>query len=355
LPQNLVPETTGEDMSTDCTLAQELSSFCGHRSYREGEVLRQKGQHYRDMYIVLEGCALVRLDGASEGTQVKYIYADEPVGEICFLQGTAAIATVTAKSDLKVLKIDDLELANISEQRPELVARLLQDLARTASARLSYNLSVTDDTEISADASAIEILLCRSDDQLNQAKRLRYDVYCNELKRNSPNADHQQCVISDALDGTGYCFIAEKQGKTIGTLRANYAGDGPLNGLETIYGMTRSQHFPGKCGVCTKFIVDRSNRGGPAAMMLIAHAVQLGMRDDMQECYIDCIPDLIDYYSALGFSATAPEFFHPENGLSLPMKLDLNLHGTQMSGREGLRHMIRLFLKTRANKRQLKQ
>jgi predicted GNAT family N-acyltransferase len=342
-------------MSANCTLAQELSSFCGHRTYREGEVLRQKGQHYRDMYIVLEGCASVKLEGASEELQIKYINVDEPVGEICFLQGTAAIATVTANSDLTVLKIDDVDLAEISDQRPELVARLLQDLARTASARLSYNLSIFDGAEISDDSSAIEILLCRSDDQLNQAKRLRYDVYCDELKRTSPNADHQQRLISDPLDGTGYCFIAKKQGRTIGTLRANYACDGPLNGLETIYGMTRSQHFPSKCGVCTKFIVDRSNRGGPTAMMLIAQAVQLGMRDDMQECYIDCIPDLIDYYTALGFNAAAPEFFHPENGLSLPMKLDLKNHGTQMSGREGLRHMIRLFLKTRANKRRLEQ
>lgn len=342
-------------MSAHSPLALELLPFCEKASFRQGEILRQKGQHYRDMFLVLEGSASAELECNADERRIEPIVVDEPIGEICFLQGTAAVATVTASSDLTVLRIDDLDLARISEEHPDIAARLLQDLAKTARARISYNLSFADGEEISDDAGAIEILLCRTEEQLKLAKQLRYDVYCDELKRTSPHADHGQRLISDDLDEAGYCFIAQKQGRTIGTLRANYACDGPLNGLETLYGMTRSEHFPGNCGVCTKFIVDRENRGGPTAMMLIAQAVQLGLRDDMQECYIDCIPDLIDYYTALGFSPTAPEFFHPENGLSLPMKLDLKEFGPRMSGREGLRHMIRLFIKTRANKRRTQQ
>lgn len=338
-------------MSADRSPLQDLSRFGAQVTFGQGDILRQSGMHYRDMYIVLDGTANAKPDVAGGDGQDRQISANDPIGEICFLQGTAANATVTATTDLQAIRIDDRQMATISEQRPDLAAWLLQTLAETAAERLSQNLSVLEGTELTEDPSAIEILLCRTEDLRQQAKRLRYEVYCGELGRKSPNADHRNRVISDALDRTGVCFVAQKARETIATLRVNYAGDGPLNELEPIYGMTRSPYFPDLCGICTKFIVDRANRGGPAAMMLIAQAVQMGMRDEMKECYIDCIPDLLDYYTALGFEQSAPEFLHPENGLSIPMRLNLEQHGAQMSGRDGLRRMVRLFLKSRAKQR----
>ena len=337
-------------MGTDPSILQELFPFCSGREFQAGELLRKKGQHYREMFLIKEGTASVDLVNGKRTLEQIQVRAGDPVGEICFLQGVAATASVTATSDLKVLSLNDQELAGISRERPDLYARLLRNLAETASERLSFNLSVTPDETVSKGAGGIEILLCRSKDQWRLAKRLRFDVYCCELGRSSPGADHDERVITDELDLAGHCFIAEKQGKTIGTLRVNYASEGPLNGLETIYGMINSPHYPNNCGICTKFIVDKTNRGGPTAFMLIAQAVQLGVRDGMRECYIDCIQSLSDYYCALGFEVAAPEFLHPENGPSVPMKLDLEKHGAQMSGRDGLRRMIRLFLKARAGK-----
>ena len=51
-------------------------------------------------------------------------------------------------------------------------------------------------------------------------------VYCEELGRSSPYADHDRKVIRDNLDDFGHTFIAVDDGKTIGTLRANLAASG---------------------------------------------------------------------------------------------------------------------------------
>jgi predicted GNAT family N-acyltransferase len=78
-------------------------------------------------------------------------------------------------------------------------------------------------------------------------------------------------------------------------------------------------HHPQATAICTKFIVKRSRRGGPAAMKLISAMVRFGLRIDVKECYIDCIPALLPYYKALGFTIIGHQFFHRENGPSFPM------------------------------------
>lgn len=39
--------------------------------------------------------------------------------------------------------------------------------------------------------------------------RFRYEVYVNEMKRVQTYADHEQRVIEELLDKTGYILIAE--------------------------------------------------------------------------------------------------------------------------------------------------
>ena len=154
---------------------------------------------------------------------------------------------------------------------------------------------------------AIEVHLCRSKEMLERAKRLRYEVYCEELGRQSPYADHDKKVITDRLDDTGHVFIAVEAGETIGTLRGNASADTELGAMEELYGMRRSPHHPEATSICTKFIVRKSKRGG-AAEELIAAMVRYGIRNWIKECYIDCIPALLPYYKALGFKIAGQKF-----------------------------------------------
>ncbi|MBI1384808.1 MAG: cyclic nucleotide-binding domain-containing protein [Rhizobiales bacterium] len=326
------------------TLLEALARHCAQKDYAAGEILRRRGEHYRDMVLIATGT--VHVDLAAEGVADPIVVGPGmPIGEIGFLHGTPANATVTAGEPVTALLLDDATLSSIERVDSMLAAELMRSLARTAADRTSHNLTLTAKIAPGGMADALEVRICRNQDMLIEAQRLRYRVYCLELCRNSPYANHSDSIIRDPLDEFGHCFIALRQGAVIGTLRANYAREGELGALEEVYGMRGSRHHPAATGICTKFVVASSHRGGPAAMRLIAGQVQYGLRHGMKECYIDCVPTLVDYYSALGFSVSGNEFFHRENGPSVPMRLDLVEHGEALSGEAGARRMLKLYVK----------
>lgn len=322
-----------------------LQSYCAQAHFGPGAVLRQKGQFYRDMYLITSGSVEVDLGLRNAAGAIVVSGSNLPIGEIAFLRGCEATATVTAATATSALTIDDAVLARLEREQPQLCAQLMRYLAQTAEDRTSSNLVYAVAAPGPARAKNIEIYLCRNAEMLEGAQRLRYEVYCGELRRNSPYADHGKRIIADALDDFGHTFIAVEDGEIVGTLRANFSPDGPLGALEEIYGMTASPHHPAATGICTKLVVKKSKRGGPAAMKMIAGVVRYGLRRQTKECYIDCVPSLLHYYKAIGFTISGQKFFHRENGLSQPMVLDLVRHGERLSHDQGPRQYLKLFAK----------
>jgi hypothetical protein len=96
--------------------------------------------------------------------------------------------------------------------------------------------------------------------------------------------------------------------------------------------------------------VKKSKRGSPASMKLISAVVRYGIRNGIKECYIDCVPALLPYYKAIGFTITRQKFFHLENGPSHPMLLDLVKHGERLSNEGGVRGYLTLIMKAQAIK-----
>ena len=84
-----------------------------------GDVLRQKGQFYRDLLLILEGEAEVRL-GPS---RLLTVGPGHPIGELGYLNGTAANATVTAKGRLLAWRLDDLRRHGMDEEHLRLGAK----------------------------------------------------------------------------------------------------------------------------------------------------------------------------------------------------------------------------------------
>ena len=281
-----------------------LRSVCREDCFGPGQVLRRKGQHYRDMYVIIDGCVDVNRETDTPHSTFVVSEAGSPIGEISYLRGCPATATVTAQATTNVLVLDDPALARLEHEHPVLVADFLRYVAKTAEERLSHNLTWDSDSATTTKSRDIEVYLCRNDDMLNNARRLRYEVYCQELGRKSPNADHEKKNISDQLDDTALVFIAVESGEMIGTLRANASFDSALGAIEELYGMKGSVHHPHATGICTKFIIKKSKRGSFASMKLIAAVVRYGLRNDIKECYIDCIPALLPYYKAIGFKLT---------------------------------------------------
>jgi CRP-like cAMP-binding protein len=300
---------------------EEIAPYCAAAAFEPGQLLRARGQHYRDLYLIADGRAEVRLAGGKSRNGAIVLGPGSTIGEIGFLRGSPATAEVVALEAARALIIDDGTMQRIEAADPGLAIRLSRFLATTSAQRSEHNNAVLDASQGYGKDAKIEVLLCRNDAQLEEAQQLRYTVYCDELGRDSPNADHEQKTIKDGLDDFGHTFVAVADGEAVGTLRANLSREGDLGILETLYGMTASPQHPDQTCICTKFIIKRSHRGGAVTMALFEAVVDYLFRHRLQECYIDCIPALLPYYKAMGFTNAGATFLHPENGPSYPMKL----------------------------------
>lgn len=325
---------------------QALAAHCRAARFAAGDVLRRQGHHYWDMYVVAEGEVEIDIAGAS-AARTLVLGAVTPIGEIGFLNGCPATATVTAKTPVSALVIDDATLWRIEEEDPSLAVALSRFLARHSEARVTANAALFSMHGAARRGSAVEVHLCRNEEMLRQAARLRYQVYCEELGRNSPYADHEQKTIRDKFDDFGHTFIAVEDGDVIGTLRGNRPTEGALGTLEDHYGMRSSAHYPERIGVVSKFVIRRGKRRGPAALKLISALTRYGLRHGSREVYVDCVPALIPYYRALGFEPAGEAFHHYEHGTSVPLRLDLEKHGGWLCREPGLRQHLTLYLRLR--------
>jgi CRP-like cAMP-binding protein/predicted GNAT family N-acyltransferase len=323
-------------------------------SFQPGDLLRQKGVHYRDMLLVIHGVLEIDFETENASPKLQISEPGTPIGEIGFLRGTAANATVRANSDAAAIMIDDDVLERLEKHRPNAASQFLHHLAQIAEERTSFNLLTTSRGPTYSKGQKIEILICRTEDMLKRAQRLRYDVYCGELGRQSPYADHAARLISDDLDRFANTFVAIEDGEIIGTLRSSEAAHGSLGILEELYGMNKSAHHPKATAVCTKFVVRKSRRGGPTAFKLIAAVVKYGLQRQVKECYVDCIPSLLPYYQAMGFVSCGERFLHRENGPSDPLVLDIEKYGKRLTTEMGPLSLAAFFVRSQYHKMRLR-
>lgn len=305
-------------------LPNRLQAYCSAVTFEPGAVMRLKGQHYPSMYLVTSGQVEVDLGIENGKLRPPSGPSGLAIGEIGFLRGLPATATVRALSDVTALEINDEALSRLERTEPEVAVALLRLLAEAVEERVSQNIEINEKSRTPAKEQSIRVVLCRNAAMLEDAQKLRYQVYCEELGRTSPNAVHEKKIIADDLDLFGHTFLAVENGKAIGTLRANLPAEGPIGILEALYNMGASEFHPERTVVCTKFVIRSDRRTSTAGIKLVAAFVRYSVQNKVRECYIDCIPSLRAYYMAIGFRSAGEKFLHRENGPSYPMKIDLD-------------------------------
>jgi hypothetical protein len=85
-------------------------------------------------------------------------------------------------------------------------------------------------------------------------------------------------------------------------------------------------------------------------MALFEAVVDYLFRHRLKECYIDCIPALLPYYKAMGFTNAGATFLHPENGPSYPMTLRAEDARKLVTGWTPLR-MLRIYIRAQVYRR----
>jgi CRP-like cAMP-binding protein len=95
-----------------------------------GKVLVTEGEWGRHLYVILRGTAEVTKDGK----RLRELIPGDFFGEMAFLANSRRTATITARSDMRVMVLGPQQLDVILEREPLLAKRMLETMARRLSA-----------------------------------------------------------------------------------------------------------------------------------------------------------------------------------------------------------------------------
>ncbi len=223
---------------------EAIGALCKEVSFEPGDVLRRKGLHYNNMYLLTDGEVEISLEKKGKDPTILTRQRGSPIGEISYLTGRPATAHVKARTRVEALLIDDDVWAMLEKDHPDLAAGLYRQLAEVADGRQSFNLLFHADDSGKPPEANVEVRLCRNAQMLREAQRIRYEVYCEELGRTSPFADAENRIIADDLDIFAHVLIALQGEEPVGTMRLNRAREGSLGPLVELYGMQNSLNHP---------------------------------------------------------------------------------------------------------------
>lgn len=115
--------------ATDYALLKDKAQS---RSLRPGELLIREGLHAGAVFLIQTGTVDVERGGA----RLVTLKGGDIVGEMSFLEGVPASASVIAAEPVTALAIPVRELQQIFEAFPHLAARFYRSIAVTLSRRL---------------------------------------------------------------------------------------------------------------------------------------------------------------------------------------------------------------------------
>lgn len=90
-----------------------------------GTQLVAQGEHGRELYVILRGAAEVKVSGR----KVSELTPGDFFGELAFLHPAPRSATVTARTDMRVMVLDSRSMEVIVEREPAIARRLMLAMA----------------------------------------------------------------------------------------------------------------------------------------------------------------------------------------------------------------------------------
>ena len=113
-------------------LLLEIGQLLEWVEFRAGEVIVQKGEHGDSMYLIASGHVRVH----DEGRTLDELAPSDVFGEMAALDPEPRSATITARDDVRLLRLASVQLYTLLSARPEIAQAILKTLARRLRARL---------------------------------------------------------------------------------------------------------------------------------------------------------------------------------------------------------------------------
>nr|WP_275403482.1 cyclic nucleotide-binding domain-containing protein [Ramlibacter algicola] len=109
------------------------------RLFRAGDVVIEAGSASHELMVVLQGSASVIVPGPHQrGVRLAGVRRGAVIGELAFLDRATRSATVLAEEDLAVAVLTRDRFDRLSHEAPQLVQKLLSNLAIDLAARLRH-------------------------------------------------------------------------------------------------------------------------------------------------------------------------------------------------------------------------
>jgi CRP/FNR family cyclic AMP-dependent transcriptional regulator len=106
-----------------------IARSCDDVEGEPGQVLCTEGSYGREMFIIRDGQATVRRNGRKVATLGPGDY----FGELSLLSRLPRNATITADTDMRLLVMDQRELAGVLDQVPAIARKMLEVMAHRLS------------------------------------------------------------------------------------------------------------------------------------------------------------------------------------------------------------------------------
>lgn len=150
---------------------------------------------------------------------------------------------------------------------------------------------------------------------------LWYEVYYKEMGRNTQYANHQDKVITDALEPHSYIIIAKTRNTIIGSFRINFPEDGEISYYDDFYTLTNFKS--NSIGIGTRYMVHPNFRGNYVSHLLVDHSIDFLRQLGKKSLIIDCNPPVYKLFEKQGFTDYLGEKESKEYGKVRIMRFDL--------------------------------
>lgn len=147
--------------------------------------------------------------------------------------------------------------------------------------------------------------------------RLRYELYVEDQRLFLDKADHERRWLSDAYDPAARIFLAEVDGRVVGTSRIVLGSESELTpatretyDLDRFLGVVAERDL----AVITRLVVRPELRGGELAFRLLEACYASAARQGAELILGNCEPHLMSHYLPLGCRPYGPLENHPTNG-----------------------------------------
>ncbi len=175
-----------------------------------------------------------------------------------------------------------------------------------------------------------DILSADNEEQRRGAFRLRYEIYVEEMGRYHSIADHDNRLLIEPEDGTARIFVAEVDGRVVGTSRMNWGADAAFS--ERHVSQYRMQPFldripPADIAVGERFMVEPSLRGTDLLWQFFETGCRFFNNQRIQLSFGDCEPHLLGLYQKMGFRTYSRDNVNSsEAGFLVPLLMVIEDH-----------------------------